>query len=87
VGLLLLGLLLDVALTTAAAPASNVVYRRIDVQDPATGELFPVALWYPTRAAPAPLLLTGSLSACRLQKSRPFLLRHKFPLGAEDRGR
>ena len=65
-GLLLLGLPLGVALTTAAAPASNVAYRRIDVQDPATGELFPVALWYPTRAAPVPLFLTGSLSACRL---------------------
>jgi len=65
-GLLLLGLLLGVALTTAAAPASNVAYRRIDLQDAATGEFFPVALWYPTRAAPAALLLTGSLSECRL---------------------
>ena len=41
-------------------------YRRIDLQDAATGEFFPVALWYPTRAAPAALLLTGSLSECRL---------------------
>src|SRR5207237_8392384 len=29
------------------------------------GEMFPVALWYPTRAAPASLFLTGSLSTCR----------------------
>ena len=58
--------LLGVAFTTEAAPPSNVGYRRIDVQGPATGDLFPVALWYPTRAAPAPLFLTGSLSECRL---------------------
>jgi len=62
VGLALLG----VAFTSEAAPSSNVAYRRIDLQDAATGEMFPVALWYPTRAAPAPLPLTGSLSACRL---------------------
>jgi predicted dienelactone hydrolase len=61
-GLVLLG----IAFTTEAAPSSNVAYRRIDVQDPATGELFPAALWYPTRAAPAPVFLTGSLSVCRL---------------------
>ena len=61
-----MGLLLGVAWTTEAAPPSNVAYRRIDLQDAATGEMFPVALWYPTRAAPVPLLLTGSLSACRL---------------------
>src|SRR5260370_1224349 len=40
--------------------------RRIGVRDTVTGELFPVALWYSTRAAPAPLFLTGSLSVCRL---------------------
>jgi predicted dienelactone hydrolase len=57
---------LAVAVTTEGAPSSNVAYRRIDVQDTVTGELFPVALWYPTHAAPAPLFLTGSLSACRL---------------------
>ena len=62
VGLVLLGL----AFTTEAAPSSNVAYRRIDVQDAVTGELFPVALWYPTRATPTPLFLTGSLSECRL---------------------
>ena len=62
VGLALLG----VAFTAEAAPSSNVAYRRIDVQDAAPGELFPVALWYPTRAAPAPLFLTDSLSVCRL---------------------
>ena len=58
--------LLSVAFTTGAAPFSSVAYRRIDVQDATTGELFPVALWYPTRAAPAPLFLTGSLSGCGL---------------------
>jgi predicted dienelactone hydrolase len=62
VGLVLLGL----AFTTEAVPSSNVAYRRIDVQDAVTGELLPVAIWYPTRAAPAPLFLTGSLSECRL---------------------
>jgi predicted dienelactone hydrolase len=62
VGVVLLG----VAFTAEAAPSANVAYRRIDVQDAATGELFPAALWYPTRAASAPLFLTGSLSGCRL---------------------
>ena len=52
VGLVLFGVLLGVAFTTEAAPSSNVAYRRIDVQDAATGELFPTALWYPTPAAP-----------------------------------
>jgi predicted dienelactone hydrolase len=66
VGLVSFGVLLGAAFTTEAAPSSNVAYRRIDVQDAATGELFPAALWYPTRAAPAPLFLTGSLSRCRL---------------------
>ena len=49
-----------------AAPPWNVGYRTIDVQDTLTGELFPVALWYPTGAAPAPLFVTGALSLCRL---------------------
>ena len=35
-GLLLLGLLLGIALTMAATPASNVAYRRIDLQHAAT---------------------------------------------------
>ena len=65
--LVLVGLaLLGAAFTAEAAPSWNVAYRRIDVQDATTGERFPVALWYPTRAASAPLFLTGSLSACRL---------------------
>jgi len=59
-------MLLGVALAADAVPSSNVAYRRIDVQDAATGETFPVALWYPTHAPSAPLFLTGSLSACRL---------------------
>jgi predicted dienelactone hydrolase len=66
VRLLSFGVLLGVAFTTEAAPSSNVAYRRIDVHDAATGELFPAALWYPTRATPAPLFVTGSLSGCRL---------------------
>jgi predicted dienelactone hydrolase len=66
VGLVASGMLLGIAFTAEAAPSSNVAYRRIDVQDAAAGELFPVALWYPTLAAPAPLFLTGSLSVCRL---------------------
>jgi len=65
-GLVVFGLLLGVALTTESAPSSNVAYRRIDVQDVVTGELFPAAVWYPTRAAPAPLFLTGPLSQCGL---------------------
>jgi predicted dienelactone hydrolase len=62
VGLALLG----AAFTTQAAPSSNVAYRRIEVQDAITDELFPAALWYPTRAAPATVYLTGSLAGCRL---------------------
>ena len=65
-GLVWFGLLLGVALTTDAAPSSNVAYRRIDVRDATTGELFPTALWYPTREASAPVFLTGFLSGCRL---------------------
>jgi hypothetical protein len=65
--LVLVGLaLLGAAFTAEAAPAWNVAYRRIDVQDPVTGELFPAARWYPTRAAAAPLFLTASLFRCRL---------------------
>jgi len=66
VGLLFLILLLCIAGTAAAAPPWNVGYRSITLQDPLTGEPFPVALWYPTPAAPAPLFVTGSLSLCRL---------------------
>ena len=63
---MLFGVLFGAAFTSEAAPSSNVAYRRIDVQDPVTGELFPAALWYPTRVARAPLFLTGALSGCRL---------------------
>ena len=67
-GLLPLLLLLCIAPTAEAAPSWNVGYRKIDVQDALTGESFPVALWYPTPAGPAPLFVTGSrsLSLCRL---------------------
>ena len=66
VGVVVFGMLLGIALTAPAAAAWNIGYRRLDVQDPVSGELFPVAVWYPTRVAPTSLLLTGSLSACRL---------------------
>src|SRR5712691_1248639 len=66
VRLLLVLLLLCVAPTAQTAPSWNVGYRNIDVQDVLTGEPFPVALWYPTPAAPAPLFVTDSLSLCRL---------------------
>jgi predicted dienelactone hydrolase len=59
-------LLLCIALTAEAGPSWNVGYRTIALQDAVTGESFPVALWYPTAAAPAPLFLTGSLSRCRV---------------------
>src|SRR5215471_6749913 len=63
----LLPLILFLCITPApAAPPWNVGYRRIAVQDALTGEAFPVALWYPTSAVPAPLFVTGSLSLCRL---------------------
>lgn len=65
-GLLPLILLLCIAATAEAAPPWNVGYRTAAVQDALTGEPFPVALWYPTPAAPAPLFVTGALSLCRL---------------------
>jgi predicted dienelactone hydrolase len=58
-------LLLVVVVPAEAAPPSHAGYRRIDLHDPVTGESFPVALWYPTRAVPAPVFLDASLSACR----------------------
>jgi len=66
VRLLAVLLLVCVAATAQAAPSWNVGYRKIDLQDALTGEPFPVALWYPTLAAPAPLFVTDSLSLCRL---------------------
>jgi predicted dienelactone hydrolase len=64
--LLPLILLLWAAPMARAAGPWNVGYRKIDVQDRLTGESFPVALWYPTPAAPASLFVTDSLSLCRL---------------------
>ena len=64
VALVCSGMLLGAAVSARAATTSNVAYRKIDLDDAITGEAFPVALWYPTRAAPAPLFLTASLSAC-----------------------
>jgi len=64
-GLLPLILLLCIAPTAEAAPPWSVAYRQMDLQDALTGDLFPVALWYPTLVLPAPLFVTGSLSLCR----------------------
>jgi len=66
IGILLLILLLCIATTVEAASPWNVGYRTITLQDPLTGEPFPIALWYPSSAAPAPVFVTGSLSMCRL---------------------
>jgi predicted dienelactone hydrolase len=66
VGVAVFGMLLGIALTPHAAAAWNIGYRGLDVQDPITGRLFPVAVWYPTPVAPTPFFLTGSLSVCRL---------------------
>ncbi len=66
VGLLPLILFLCIASTAEAVPPSNVGYRAIAVRDALTDVSFPVVLWYPTLAAPAPLYVTGSLSPCRL---------------------
>lgn len=66
VGLVLLVASLGVAAGGDAATSSSVAYRRIDVQDTTTGEPFPVALWYPTRATPSPLFLMAPLTPCRL---------------------
>src|SRR5262245_58566097 len=69
VDLLPLILLLCIAPMAEAAPPWNVGYRTIPMQDLLTGESFPVALWYPTPAATAPLFATGSLSPCRFPRS------------------
>jgi predicted dienelactone hydrolase len=66
VGLMSVILLLCIAPAVQAASPWNVGYRNIDAQDGLSGESFPVALWYPTLAVPAPLFVTGSLSPCRL---------------------
>jgi predicted dienelactone hydrolase len=63
--LLLSTLLLCIAPMAEAAPPWNIGYRTIAMQDALTGESFPVALWYPTPAATAPLFVTGSLAPCR----------------------
>ena len=66
VGLMPLILFFCIAPPAQAAPPWNVGHRKIDVQDALSGDSFPVALWYPTRAVPAPLFVTGSISPCRL---------------------
>ncbi|MGH7331942.1 MAG: alpha/beta hydrolase family protein, partial [Candidatus Rokuibacteriota bacterium] len=64
--LLCLVTLLGVVSIVQAAPPFNVGYRRMDISDPITGESFPVAIWYPTRAKPSGLEITADLSPCRL---------------------
>jgi len=59
-------LLSSAPMAAGATPPWNVGYRTIAVHDALTRETFPVALWYPTPAAPAPLFVTGALSLCRL---------------------
>ena len=66
----LVALLVAAVLTTDAGPSANVAYRRLDLHDAVTGESFPVAVWYPTAAPPAPLFVAGDLSACRLPAMR-----------------
>jgi predicted dienelactone hydrolase len=63
--LLSLLLLLCLAPVAHATPSWNVGYRTLELQDPFAGGPFPVALWYPTSAEPAPLFVTDSLSPCR----------------------
>src|SRR5439155_20340611 len=45
--------LLGLCFAVEAASASNVGYRRIEIQDTVIGETFPVAIWYPTSAQPS----------------------------------
>src|SRR5262245_36040696 len=78
--LLLLLLFPCTAQVARAGPPWNVGYRTIDVQDPLTGDPFPVALWYPTPAAPAPLFATGSLSLCRLPAVLCRLVAFEMPV-------
>src|SRR5262245_55865000 len=88
IGLVPVMLLLCFASTAEAAPPWNVGYRTVAVQDALTGQSFPVALWYPTPAAPAPLFVTGSLSLCRLPAtlcrwiSFEMPVAHNAPVGA-----
>src|SRR2546427_220448 len=66
-----------------AAPPSNVGYRKLEIHDTVTGELYPVALWYPTLAAPAPLFLTASLSPCGLPAILCRLMAFEMPVAAD----
>src|SRR5438132_12615953 len=49
--------LLGLCFVVQAASSSNVGYRRVEIQDTATGETFPVSVWYPTSAQPSVLEL------------------------------
>src|SRR2546428_654049 len=66
-----------------AAPPSNVGYRKLEIHDTVTGELYSVALWYPTLAAPAPLFLTASLSPCGLPAILCRLMAFEMPVAAD----
>lgn len=44
--------LLGFCFAVEAASSSNVGYRRAEIQDTVTGEIFPVAIWYPSSAQP-----------------------------------
>ena len=82
-GLLALVLLLGIAATAQGAPPWNVGYRTVEVPDVLTGEVFAVALWYPTPAVPAPLFLTGSLSRCRFPAILCRAIAYEMPV-AQD---
>jgi predicted dienelactone hydrolase len=45
--------LLGFCFAVEAASASNVAYRRIEIQASFTGESFPIAVWYPTTTQPS----------------------------------
>jgi predicted dienelactone hydrolase len=83
-GLLPFVLLLCVAPMAEAAPW-NVGYRTIATQDALTGESFPVALWYPTPAATAPLFVTGSLSLCRFPAILCRWIAYEMPVAPNAR--
>ena len=83
VDVLLLILLVCAAPRAHAAPHWSVGYRSIAVQDALTGESFPVVLWYPTPASPAPLFMTGALSPCRLPAILCRQLAYEMPVAPD----
>jgi predicted dienelactone hydrolase len=65
-GMVVFSTLVCISFAAGAAVTWNVGYRQLDLPDPLSGELFPVAVWYPTQVTPTTVFLTESLSACRL---------------------